>query len=986
MKTLLLLRHAKSSWEAPGLVDHDRPLAPRGRRAAKKLTRHMRESEIAPELVLCSTSTRTRETLDGIPSALGDPEVRFASELYAASAETLLDAVCAVEPAVAATLVIAHNPGLHDLALQLVGSGDEDARLRLRENLPTGALVTLAFDVETWDEVEPGSGELVGYVVPRELRLTTMRSDLPSGTVTFLFTDIEGSTALLHELGAEAYADALAEHRRVLRDAFARHGGVEVDTQGDAFFVVFSTAPGALQAAAEGRDCLADGPIRVRMGLHTGAPHLGEEGYVGADVHRAARIAAAAHGGQIVVSASTAVLADEPALHDLGEHRLKDLSASERLYQFGDGEFPPLQSLHRTNLPVPSTPFVGRERELPEVAGFLSKENLRLLTLTGPGGTGKTRLALQAAGLCSYSYPDGVYWVPLGALRDPELVLEAAAGALGAADSLVSYIGSKRLLLLFDNFEQVVEAASGLAELLASCHSLTLLVTSREPLHLTAEQVYPVPPFAHQEGVGFFLARARAVEPDFLPEEAVSEICRRLDDLPLALELAAVRVNALTAGQILERLEERLPLLTGGARDLPERHRTLRATIAWSYELLTETEQRLFRRLSVFAGGCTLAAAEEVAGADLDTLQSLVEKSLLRRTDERFWMLETIREYASDQLRESAEMDELQLRHAEAFLALAESANLSVEGIGEPPRYELVIPEAENLRAAIDWAVAEVEFELAASIAVALEQYWVSSSPHEGVRRLDELVERDLPAPLRARALRVRGGTSYIVGDFEEGTRWHELSLAEFRRLGDEAGIAHVLFRLAVEANRAGDSDRARALCGESMSLHPTTWGQAEVLDLLGTIAFHEGRGDEALDLLEESARLAGEAGSVWAQAHSLLGYADCALRLGRCAAAAPAVRESLAISRPIGDRQWVVYGAAVLAWVAVEEDRAEDAGRLWGALEAEVERAPVGQWEDERDDYATHIVRTTPDFERGRAEGRRMSLDAALEDALGDA
>ncbi len=340
--------------------------------------------------------------------------------------------------------------------------------------------------------------------------MTPVRTDLPTGTVTFLFTDVEGSTKLLHELGADAYGAALAEHRRVIREACAAEGGVEVDTQGDAFFFAFSTVPDALTAAEELTRELASGPIQVRSGVHTGTPLLTNEGYVGGDVHRAARIAAAGHGGQVLVSATTAELA-EFELRDLGEHRLKDLSGPERIYQLGDGKFLALKTLYRTNLPVPATPFLGRERELAEVVGLLS--GTRLLTLTGPGGTGKTRLASQAAGLASDGYPDGVWWVPLAPLRDPDLVLETAAQVVGSTNGLAEYIADKSLLMLFDNFEQVVEAAGDVASLLSSCPNLELLVTSREPLHVTGEQEYPVPPLAHEEGVGFFLTRARAVSP-----------------------------------------------------------------------------------------------------------------------------------------------------------------------------------------------------------------------------------------------------------------------------------------------------------------------------------------------------------------------------------------------------------------------------------------------------------------------------------------
>ena len=438
-----------------------------------------------------------------------------------------------------------------------------------------------------------------------------------------------------------------------MRAAFAAHGGAEVDTQGDAFFVAFPTAPGALAAAAASLDGLAGGPISVRIGLHTGTPLLTDEGYVGEDVHRAARIAACGHGGQVLVSISTAALVDSEVLHDLGEHRLKDLSAPERIYQLGEAEFPALKSLYRTNLPIPATSFLGRETELFEVAALLARDDVRLLTLTGPGGTGKTRLALQAAAEASDAYPDGVFWVPLAPLRDSALVLEEAARAVGANDGLAEHVADKKLLLLLDNFEHLLDAAAGLAGPLAICPNLRLIVTSREPLHLSGEQEYPVPPLASNEGVELFSSRARAIRPDYVPTAAVAEICRRLDDLPLALELAAARIKALSPEQILERLEQRLPLLTGGARDLPERQRTLRATIEWSHDLLQESEQRLFARLAVFRGGCTLDAAEDICDADLDTLQSLVDKSLLRHNEERYWMLETIREYATEKLDES---------------------------------------------------------------------------------------------------------------------------------------------------------------------------------------------------------------------------------------------------------------------------------------------------------------------------------------------
>jgi predicted ATPase len=502
--------------------------------------------------------------------------------------------------------------------------------------------------------------------------------ELPTGTVTFLFTDIEGSTRLLHELGG-AYAEALAEHRRLLRGAFDRHGGVEVDTQGDAFFVAFARANDALTAAAEGQAALEQGPIRVRMGLHTGEPLVTEEGYVGIDVHRAARIAATGHGGQTVVSKTTYDLGGSDALRDLGEHRLKDLSAPERLYQLGEGEFPPLKTLYQTNLPIPATPFLGRERELGEVGTLLSRDDVRLLTLTGAGGSGKTRLALQAVASGADEYPQGVWWVPLAPVRDTAGVTETAARALGGASSLAEVIGDRRLLLLLDNFEHVIAAAPELTSLLSTCPNLDVVVTSRERLQLGGEHVYPVPVLARSDARELFLTRARALRPDFQSNGSVDELCARLDDLPLALELAAARTTILSPEQLLGRLEARLDLLKGG-RDADVRQQTLRATIEWSHDLLDGAEQHLFARLSVFRGGCTLEAAEAICGAELDELQSLVDKSLVRmRDDNRFWMLETIHEFAAERLFESGEEDELRRRHAEFLLALAESANLSAE-------------------------------------------------------------------------------------------------------------------------------------------------------------------------------------------------------------------------------------------------------------------------------------------------------------------
>lgn len=528
-----------------------------------------------------------------------------------------------------------------------------------------------------------------------------MRS-LPTGTITLFFADIERSTALLRELGPERYAAALAAYRQLMREAAAANGGVEVDTEGDAVFVAFRSAREAMAAAEDAQAALNQRGFRVRMGLHTGEPLLVNGRYSGIEVHQAARIVAAGHGGQVLISETTRdLLAPSVLVRDLGSHRLKDLGEPVHLYQLGEAEFPPLRSLNSTNLPIQPTPLIGREQEVRE-AGRLLRAH-RLVTLTGPGGSGKTRLALQLAAEVVEDFPEGVVWVPLQALHDPELVLPTIAGALGTTETLGEGIAERRVLLVLDNFEQVLASASRVGELLAQHPQLKLLVTSREPLHLGGEHEYPVAPLREREAVALFIARATAVKPDFVDDGAVVDIALRLDCLPLALELAAARVKALSAQELLMRLDRRLPILTGGPRDAPERQRTLRATIAWSYDLLTVDEKRLFARFAVFDGGCTLQAAEEVCEADLDTVTALIDKSLLRYEGDRYSMLETIGEYALECLDESGELDEQRRRHAEYYFHQARS----VERLIRSPEAARVVDRLEgdygNLRAALQW-------------------------------------------------------------------------------------------------------------------------------------------------------------------------------------------------------------------------------------------------------------------------------------------
>jgi predicted ATPase/class 3 adenylate cyclase len=829
--------------------------------------------------------------------------------------------------------------------------------------------------------------------------MTLMQRDLPSGTVTFLFTDVEGSTKLLHELGTEGYAEALAEHRRILRDAFAAHGGAEVDTQGDAFFVAFPTAPGALAAAVQALEGLSLGRIRVRMGIHTGSPHLAEEGYVGADVHRAARIAAAGHGGQVLVSAATASLLEpsnsllqSTALRDLGKHRLKDLSAPERIYQLGDDEFPLLKSLHQTNLPVPATPFLGRERELAEVSDLLGQDGVRLLTLTGPGGTGKTRLGLHAVAEAAERYPQGVWWVPLAPLRDPELVLETAGQALGAKDGLAEHIADKSLLLLFDNFEHVVDAAAGLSELLAACPNLHLVVTSRELLRVPGEQAYPVPPLEPEEGNELFLARAHAALPTFEPSAAVPELCDRLENLPLALELAAARVRLLSPEQLLERLARRLDLLKGG-RGVDARQQTLRATIEWSHDLLDEDERRLFARLAVFAGGCTLETAEAVCQADLDILQSLVDKSLVRvREGGRFWMLETIREYAAERIEESGEAEELRRRHAEYLLALAEEAEPHLRG--DPKEWlDRLQPDHDNLRAALDHLEVSGETQLVLRLASALTNFWtLRGHLAEGRRRIEEALAVDeRPTAARAKALNAAGQLAAMTGDLAlERTRAQE-ALALHTELGNVEGSALSRYALANVAAAERDWATGKKLMEESVREFDRLGDDFHRLTARRGLAWmHEELGDRErfLELTEENLRLARSLGNKRIEARALGALAMYALDEGRLRDAVGMMADSYSIDRDLGNVVFVAVDLARFAAIRAHEGKAETAAQLLAKSEAmheEIAWSPES-WVMEESDKTRRVIRTQldePVFAGCWEQGRRLTLDEAVALAL---
>ncbi len=610
----------------------------------------------------------------------------------------------------------------------------------------------------------------------------------PSGTVTLLFSDIEASTRLLERVGAEAYADLLAEHRRLLGEAFERNNGYHVASEGDAFFVAFASASDAAAAAGEGQRALSEHPwpaeteIRVRMGLHSGEPRVVGRNYVGLDVHHAARVMAAAHGGQVLLTETTRALLDERfEVHDLGDHRLKDLSGSQRLYQLLveglPSDFPPLATLGNrpTNLPAQPNAFVGRARELEEVGELLARDDARLLTLTGTGGAGKTRLALEAAASMVEAFDSGVFFVSLAPVRDWELVAPTIAQTLGlreqpgepVIEALTEYLRDRSMLMVLDNLEQVTAAAPVLAGLLASAPGLKVVATSRTPLRISGERTYAVRPLALEESVRLFAERAHAAVPEFaLTEEnrdAVAEICARLEGLPLAIELAAPRVRTLAPAALLRRLDQRLALLTGGAQDLDERQRTLRGTIEWSYDLLVANEKTLFARLGVFVGGCRPEAVRAVCDPDgslyetvLDGLDSLVEKSLLRQRadsdgEPRFSMLGTIREFALEKLESAGEADAVRRRHAGWFAELAEALDAESRTGDQAAAIARLGDDHSNLRAAIDQAREGRDGELLLRLATALWPFWSTRGyVAEGQRALEDALELAGRRPARA--------------------------------------------------------------------------------------------------------------------------------------------------------------------------------------------------------------------------------------------
>lgn len=832
---------------------------------------------------------------------------------------------------------------------------------------------------------------------------------LPHGTVTFLFTDVEGSTRLLEELGPSRYAEALAEHRRVLRAAFREHEGVEVDTQGDAFFVAFPTAKGALGAAAAGQAALDGGPVRVRMGIHTGEPLLTAEGYVGMDVHRAARIAAAGHGRQVLVSAATEALAGDAALVDLGPHRLKDLGAAERIYQLGEGTFAPLETLYRTNLPVPATPFVGRAADVAAVVELLGRTDVRLVTITGPGGVGKTRLALQTAAEAAERYPDGITWVPIATVRDPDSVLATIASAVHPDASrreephvrLARALRGRRTLLLLDNVEHVVEAVGRLAaDLVGGGDTFDLLVTSREPMLVAAEYEYPLAPLDHADAVRLFVERALAVRPDFTSSEAVATLCDRLDRLPLALELAAARTRAISPAALVDRVGERLDLFRGG-RDVDPRQHTLRATIEWSHQLLDDNERERFAQLAVFTGGCRIEDAVAVCGTDVVDLAALVEKSLVRlRLDDdgvdRYWMLETIREFAVERLGELPDAEDVRRRHAYRFRERAqESWARLLTGSSAHAEFERLAADEGNLRAALAALRDAGDADALGQLCAALFFHWYfRGDPREGVDWARTALELELDEGLRSELENELAALLLLLGRLDEARALVESAVARARRISDAHRLVFALATLGnvrLASGEACDVVAGRAAYEEALTLCVANGGGWYERGLLFNLALADLQAEDfeaARRRFGRAQSLAADVGDRHLGAATSVGLAWTAVSLGQLAEARAAGATGLVEAHELGMRLDVLSCLHLAAYLDGLDGSAARGGRLLGAFGAvEVETGISAELFGEHDVTLTRAMLRDAlgdaAYENAVREGANLSLDDAVALAL---
>jgi predicted ATPase/class 3 adenylate cyclase len=867
-------------------------------------------------------------------------------------------------------------------------------------------------------------------------------AQLPTGTVTFLFTDIEGSTRLLRELGPD-YSPVQTDHMQIMRDAITAGGGVEIRTEGDAFFAVFPSAIGAVAAAVQAQRRM-DGhgwshgrPLRVRMGMHTGEGLLGGGDYLGIDVNRAARIAAVGHGGQVLLSESTraVVINDLPtgvSVRDLGAHRLKDFPEATRLYDLViDGllaEFPPLKTLEvPSNLPSELTSFVGRERELEAVKNLLG--STRLLTLTGPGGSGKTRLALRVASSVLDRFPDGVFFVELASISAPDLVPSAIASALrkgeegarSVLETLVIELRNQSCLLVLDNFEHVIEASPAIGELVGAASHIRVLVTSRSPLRIQGEKEFPVPPLelsdparpprpeelTRFEALTLFVERAMAIDPSFaLSEEngrAIAEICRRLDGLPLAIELAASRLRLLSPSAMLERLDRALPLLTGAARDLPARQRSLRGAIEWSYDLLAPEIAALFRRICVFAGGFTIAAAERVGAPEgelrvdaLEGLDALLDTSLVRRRSElavhdRFGTLQTIREYGLERLEESDEAASVRRSHAHYFLEFAEATEPKLRGPDLELHLEVLRLEHDNMRAALTWALEHNEGDVALRISSSLWRFWhLHGDLTEGRSWTDQALA--LPSAVgrtreRARALLATGGLAYWARATPAMAKAYEQAMAIFRELDDPAGNALATFNLAFALATEGKIAEAaemfrdsRALfeeIGDSRGVGDSLFGLSGMSRKLGDLVAARAEAEEALRLHKDLGDIFGIHGDLYVLGRAVTDAGDLD-------AARELFLETLGMAEHMGSSTGLALSLDLLAVQDADRGNAVRAMKLAGASAA-IKDSIAGEAPPELLDLPDSRERarsliTDEEIKAAWEEGRAMSVDEALE------
>lgn len=870
---------------------------------------------------------------------------------------------------------------------------------------------------------------------------------LPTGTVTFLVTDIEGSTRLVQHLGDARAEQIFTDHRRLLRDAVESAGGHIYQDQGESFLFVFQRAKDAALAAVAAQRAFAKhawlqaGALRVRMGLHSGEPAATGDEYVGIDVHRAARISQAAHGGQILLSLTTRELVleelpDGVSLGDLGEHRLKDLARPQRLFQVFapdlPADFPPLKSLDvlPNNLPIHLTSFIGRERERAEVKRLLASS--RLLTLTGAGGAGKTRLGLQVAAELLEEFRDGVWVVELASLSDPDLVPQAVASALGVreqpgrelAETLSDFLRPKSLLLILDNCEHVLVACARLSHtLLRACPGLRILATSRERLSIAGETAWRVPSLTAPdprslppldrlrgfEAVRLFAERAASVLPSFTVmrenAHAIANICQQLDGIPLALELAATRINVLSPEQIAERLGDRFRLLTGGSRtDLP-RHQTLRAATEWSYDLLSEPERALLRRVSVFAGGFTLEAAAAFWGKGIDQLEvldllsHLVDKSLVLAEEARgalrYRLLETVRQFAQEKL-EAAEAREARGRHRGFFLALAEQAETHLRGPEQVQWLNRLELEHDNLRTALEWSQFEPGSEEAAlRLAGALGGFWeVRGYLREGRDRLAKALSR--PRALehlaaRAHALTWAGRLALFQVDNAAARVLLEESIALCRELGDKPGLALALNNLGPVALNQGEFDAARTCYEESLAIRrelKDERGIAASLSNLGLVARCQGKYELARTILEECLVLNRDLGMKEGPAYTLTHLGVVEYCAGNFERAGALLKQSLALFGEMGNKRLVAEGLVALAGVAVAQGHPERAAQLFGAAQAIYDATGASVWAVnrpmyERDLAAARAHMNEEAFAAAWAQGQAMTLEQVIEYAL---